>query len=140
MSGIKMQKITQALSERWKTWRANRTQAADLDCCGSTEIDRIARDLGLPADELKVLAGRDTSSADLLYVRLAALGMDVEKIKSTLPQVMRDMQRCCSDCDEKKRCAHDLESPEGSRMPAYCPNAETLAVLAVTKCRQAKTP
>jgi Family of unknown function (DUF6455) len=135
MSGPTMQKITEALSRRWNAWRATRTQGADLACCDGAEVDRMAQDLGLSPEELKLLASRDPGSADLLYRRLALLGMDAETIKATLPQVMRDMQRCCSDCAQKGRCVHDLDAGTGPRMPDYCPNAETLAAVAIMKAR-----
>ncbi len=82
----------------------------DLAHCESVEIDRIARDLHLPTDELRLLAGHDPGSADLLYARLTHLEIDVEKIRVAAPDVMRDMQRCCSGCVEKQRCAHELEN------------------------------
>lgn len=135
MSGPTMQRITEALSRRWNAWRATRAQGADLAYCDGAEVGRIAQDLGLSAEELKLLASRDPGSADLLYRRLALLGMDTAKIKAALPQVLRDMQRCCSECNQKGRCVHDLEAGTGPLMPDYCPNAETLAAVAIMKAR-----
>jgi hypothetical protein len=44
---------------------------------------------------------------------------------------MRDLQRCCSNCDSKQLCAHELEDkPKVARWPAYCPNQDTIAELA----------
>lgn len=40
-----------------------------------------------------------------------------------------DMQRCCSECIAKRRCAGDLDASDDSRWQGYCPNAETLALL-----------
>lgn len=121
------------VSDRWSGWRARRARLDELACCGGAEFDRIARDLHLPAEELKLLAGRDAGSADLLYRRLAALGMDAERIQAAMPEVMRDMQRCCSGCVEKGRCAHELDSVPGA--PAeYCPNRDTLDALQTMKC------
>jgi Family of unknown function (DUF6455) len=120
------------VSDRWAHWRARRAQATDLACCGAEEIDRIARDLQLPTGELKLLAGRDRESADLLYVRLASLGLNAEKVKTAAPDVMRDMQRCCSGCADKERCAHELENVPGA-VADYCPNSDTLDALAMMK-------
>lgn len=125
-------KVTGTVSGRWTQWRARRARLADLASCGAAEIDRIARDLHLTAGELKLLAGRDAGSADLLYVRLTALGMNAEKIRAAMPDVMRDMQRCCSGCLEKERCAHELENVPGAPA-AYCPNSETLDALKMMK-------
>lgn len=121
------------VSDRWAGWRARRAQLAELAGCGGAEIDRMARDLHLAADELKLLAGRDAGSADLLYTRLASLGMSAEKIQFAMPEVMRDLQRCCSGCAEKERCAHELENVPGAPA-AYCPNSDTLDALKMMKC------
>lgn len=126
--------FTDAVCDRWAEWRARRARVAELAGCGTAEAGRIARDLHLPAGELKLLAGRDAGSADLLYVRLAALGMSAEKIQVTMPEVLRDMQRCCSGCTEKERCAHELENVPGAPM-AYCPNSDTLDALKMMKGR-----
>jgi hypothetical protein len=43
------------------------------------------------------------------------------------PALMRDLQRCCSSCDSKQLCAHELEDkPKGASWPKYCPNEETI--------------
>jgi hypothetical protein len=39
----------------------------DLDCCGSAEVERIARDVGVSGADLSVLAGKWPDAADLLY-------------------------------------------------------------------------
>jgi hypothetical protein len=44
---------------------------------------------------------------------------------------MRDLQRVCSICDNKRACEHDLDRNPGS--PAwrdYCANADTFAAVA----------
>jgi len=51
--------------------------------------------------------------------------------------VLRDLQRCCSNCDLKQLCAHELEDkPKGAVWPKYCPNEQTLVALAI----EAKQP
>jgi hypothetical protein len=129
---MRLRSFTDAVSDRWAEWRARRARVAELAGCGTAEA--IARDLHLPAGELKLLAGRGAGSADLLYVRLAALGMSPERIQVTMPEVMRDMQRCCSGCTEKERCAHELDNVPGAPM-AYCPNSDTLDALKMMKGR-----
>jgi len=46
--------------------------------------------------------------------------------------VLRDLQRCCSKCDLKQLCAHELEDkPKGAVWPKYCPNEQTLVALTI---------
>jgi hypothetical protein len=103
--------------------------------CDVGEINRMARELGFTPDELRLLADSGSGAADLLYRRLDALGMDSEKIKAVVPEVMRDMQRCCSECISKRRCAGDFDAYDDSRWRDYCPNAGTLAFLKVIPLR-----
>ncbi len=121
--------ITGAFAAKWHNWQARQ----ELACCDAGEVKRIAHELGFTPDELRLLASSGSDAADLLYRRLDALGMDSEKFKAMVPEVMRDMQRCCSECNAKRRCTGDLDASDDSRWRDYCPNAETLAFLKVLK-------
>lgn len=124
-------RITGAVAAKWYDWRARREQVGELARCDAGEIANMARDLGFTPDELKLLAGRGPGAADLLYRRLKVLGMDAETLNTKMPEVMRDMQRCCSECNVKRRCTGDLDASDDSRWRDYCPNAETVALLKV---------
>jgi hypothetical protein len=51
---------------------------------------------------------------------------------------MRDLQRVCTVCGSKRRCAHELaKNPSDPAWQKYCPNATTLAALVAE--RAAKT-
>jgi hypothetical protein len=120
----------------WKKWRERNTALAELAQCGGAEMEHIARDTGLSIGDLRVLAGRWPDSADLLSRRLAALGQDAADITRGQPQVMRDLQRVCSICANKRVCEHDLDrSPGAVAWVDYCPNAETLDAI----CSQSST-
>ena len=44
--------------------------------------------------------------------------------------VMRDLQRCCSQCGDKALCEHELEDhPKSTSWPKYCPNEQTIDAL-----------
>jgi hypothetical protein len=77
--------------------------------------------------ELRILANHDKNAADLLYRRMDQLRLDRNHVDIA---VLRDLQRCCSNCDLKKLCAHELEDkPKGAIWPKYCPNEQTLVAL-----------
>src|SRR5271166_1821572 len=106
---------------------ARRAAVKELANCDASEVARIAQDLGISAADLRVLASRDKTAADLLYRRLETLRLDPTSVD---PALMRDLQRCCSNCISKQLCAHELEDkPIGASWPKYCPNEDTIAAL-----------
>jgi hypothetical protein len=110
-------------------WPARKRELAALD---SAEIERMARDLRLPVEELVALASRPSDSAKLLYRRLKLLGIDQQGVEVA---VLRDLERCCSCCDSKKECEQDLKAEAASNVtPSYCPNQQTLGALTSMKC------
>lgn len=110
------------LLRHWQTDRA----VSELESCAVQEVERMAQDVGMDALTLRALAARGCHAADLLPVRLADLGLDPDQISYHGPGVLRDLERVCAFCDQKERCARDLGA---GRVPAYCPNADTLRAL-----------
>jgi hypothetical protein len=101
----------------------------ELAACDSLEVARVAQDLGISPADLRSLASRNQTAADLLKRRLETLRLDPTSVD---PALMRDLQRCCSNCNSKQLCAHELEDkPIDASWPKYCLNEETIA--AITK-------
>jgi hypothetical protein len=126
------------LAHWWRSWNGRRRVMADLDSCGSAEMERIARDVGVSGADLSILAGKWPDAADLLYWRMNEVSLDRKEITQAHPQVMRDLQRVCTVCGSKRRCEHALaNSPFDPAWQKYCPNATTLSALAAG--RAAKT-
>jgi len=118
------------VGEWLKSWWERSTVLAELDACSGQEMERMARDAGIGVGDLRVLAGRWPDSADLVQRRMAAIGLDAAEVEAAQPATMRDLQRVCSLCDNKRVCAHDLDrSPTNAAWREYCPNAGTLAAL-----------
>ena len=102
----------------------------ELDRCGDNEVERVARDIGVTAWELRALAMKPPESADLLYRRLAVLRLDPKEIRRSQSAVLRDLQVHCSMCASKRRCLIDFaEGALDSTWQDYCPNAYTLRAL-----------
>ena len=119
------------LVELGRAFRRKRAALNELAACDRLELTEMAQDLGVSAADLCVLATRDKGAANLLYRRLESLGLDQTGID---PAVMRDLQRCCSNCNCKQLCVHELEDkPLAASWPEYCPNQETLSALTVLR-------
>jgi|SRR6516164_6240883 hypothetical protein len=119
--------LIRLFDDAWKRFRTRRAALNELSCCDPSELARVAQDLGISTADLRILAGRDKTAADLLRRRLESLRIDPAAID---PALMRDLQRCCSNCGNKPLCAHELEDkPTGATWPQYCPNEETIAAV-----------
>jgi len=124
------------LAHWWRSWNARRSAMADLDGCGPAEMERIARDVGVSAADLFVLAGKWPDAADPLYWRMSEIKLDQMEVTHADPQVMRDLQRVCTVCGSKRRCEHELaKNPSDQTWQKYCPNATTLSALAAERAR-----
>jgi hypothetical protein len=121
-----------ALTSAWTRYRNRRAVAAELQALGDAELERVVRDAGLTFGDLLRLARKSGDSAALLYRRLEQAGIDMKSIE---PMVMRDLQRCCSMCEAKTQCTHELEDkPKAAAWPAYCPNRVTIEALGAVQC------
>ena len=102
----------------------------DLGQCSRDEVMQIAKDLGVSAFELRELVAKGPHAADLVQKMLVALNVDPKAIANSNPLVMRDLQRLCINCTDKKRCAGELKTGTAAEhFHEFCPNAMTLDVL-----------
>jgi hypothetical protein len=58
--------LMRLFDEAWKRFRTRRAALNELSCCDALELARIAQDLGIATDELRALARRDKTAADLV--------------------------------------------------------------------------
>jgi hypothetical protein len=106
----------------------------ELRQCSPDEVMQIANDLGVPANQLRELASKGPGAADLIQKLLVALNVDPKAIAMSNPLVMRDLQRLCITCGDKKRCAHELaKGTAAEHFREFCPNALTLDALFAQK-------
>src|SRR5476649_743889 len=99
----------------------------DLGQCSRDEVMQIAKDLGVSANELRELVSKGPHAADLVQKMLVALTVDPKAIVNKNPLVMRDLQRLCVNCTDKKRCANELANGSAAaHFHEFCPNALTL--------------
>jgi len=125
--------IAQLFCEAWKNWQQRRARLAQFDQSDAAEMEHLAHDLGTSVSELRALARYDENAADLLQCRLRGLAIDPATVE---PAVMRDLQRCCSQCGAKTLCEHELEDhSKAEDWPGYCPNEQTIEALVAERKR-----
>ena len=119
----------------WRNWTARDAALRELRCCDRDEAAHIARDVGVSVSELQTLAGRWPEPSNLLERRMAASGLSVERVAHSEPQVLRDLERVCGQCEAGARCERDLDAQDLGEdrqdrvWRDYCPNVVTLDVL-----------
>jgi Family of unknown function (DUF6455) len=125
------QRKTYSPIEAVREWYRGLTRPqSSLADCGAEGLERMAHDIGVSSAELCKLASQGPESADLLLQRMEVLDLDQNEVARTERATFQDLQRVCSMCDCKKRCARDLaHDPAGPAWKEYCPNAQTLTAL-----------
>jgi hypothetical protein len=119
--------IMQVIADRWSRYRQRRARINELHALDCGDMRQLLQDTGLSFADLVALAKTSGDAAELLQRRMHEIGLDPKSIDAV---VLRDMQRCCSLCDSKTLCAHELEDkPKQASWPSYCPNKDTLEAL-----------
>jgi hypothetical protein len=137
------QKLLSTVSARMSQWRRGwikadqKTQRAEVAEPG--EIECLAHQTGISADDLRILARLGIHGADLLRRRMRILRVDPDGFSRFDSATFRELQKSCSACEVHGRCALDLAqdaiNPTRSDWRDYCPNAAMLNMLsAVENC------
>ena len=129
-SGASPRQMFDGLRQWCRNWRGASSRFTELACCGDYEVERMARDLGMPSSELRKIANRGPEAADLLLRRMAELNLDSKEVAATAPGTFQDMQRLCTLCESHRQCARDIgRDPADKAWEDYCPNVATLKLL-----------
>jgi hypothetical protein len=129
-----LQTVLNSIAQWVTKFRNARGISSDLANCGPEEVARIARDLRVHPRELAMIAKKGPKAADLLQKLLVALGIDAKGLEHDDPLVMRDLQRLCTTCTDKRQCQFDLANGvTADNFRDYCPNAFTLDALLQAK-------
>lgn len=128
-----LQAILSALLQSIRRYRPQKDWH-ELATCSVAEISTIARDLRLTPEALMSLVNRETKTTGALHELLAVLGIDAKSLRLNDPGVMRELQRRCSACAHKPKCAYHLDHGTSfEHYREYCPNTEILDDLTTTK-------
>jgi hypothetical protein len=122
--------VLDAVADWIKNQRSTHGIHDDLGQCGPQEFVKIAKELGVPASDLRGLAAQTPEAANALPKMLCALSINPAALTDGQPATMRDLQRTCIFCKQKSRCRRELaEGTAAGRYREFCPNAYTLDAL-----------
>ena len=127
MREIKSYQILDKLINIFDNWLKHRQEISEMRKFDTGEFARIAHELGVTPDDLDTLVRRGPHAIKELPKLLAALGIDEKSIARTLPLALRDMERVCASCQQKRKCNHDIAAgTSGQHYEEYCGNAATI--------------
>jgi transcriptional regulator with XRE-family HTH domain len=112
-------------------WLKHRRELSEIRQMDRADFDRIASELRVSPGELDTLVRQGPHAADELPKLLGALGIDQADLARTEPMVLRDMERVCTLCHDKRQCDRDLAAgTSAEHYEGYCLNAPTINALA----------
>jgi len=119
------------LIDTFADWLKHRRELSEIRQMDRGDFERIASELRVSPGELDTLVRRGPHAADELPRLLKALGIDQTDLARTAPMVLRDMERVCALCHDKRQCDRDLTAgTSAERYEGYCLNATTINALA----------
>lgn len=122
--------IVQDLIDSFASWLKHRREMNEMRQLDRADFDRIASDLRIAPDDLEELVRHGKHAADELPKMLEQLGISAEGLGRAQPLLLRDMERVCSLCNQKRQCDRDLtEGTAAENYHGYCGNASTLESL-----------
>ena len=111
-------------------WLKHRRELSEIRQMDRSDFDRIATDLRVSPTDLDELVRQGPHAADELPKLLKALGIDEADLARTQPLVLRDMERVCALCQNKRQCDRDLAAgTSAEHYEGYCLNAPTIELL-----------
>ncbi len=110
----------------WLRSRMRRYRLArQLMYLGRRDCERAMADLGLGPGDLDTILRSDPDSKALLTRMMAHVGIDLGWLR-THPRALRELERACSLCGERRRCRHWMKTRQpASAYRAFCPNASS---------------
>jgi transcriptional regulator with XRE-family HTH domain len=111
-------------------WLKHRRDLREMRQMDATNFRQIAGGLRMSSADLEALVRRGPHAADELpKMLMALLGIDQDDLARTEPLVLRDMERVCALCSQKRRCDRDLAAgTSAAQYREYCANAPTIDV------------
>jgi hypothetical protein len=119
--------LVEYLIDTFANWLHHQRELREIRQLDRFGFDRIASELRISSDELDALVRHGPHAADELPKLLRALGVDEGSLARTEPQLLRDMERVCAQCNQKRKCNRDVAAGTSSEhYGEYCLNASTI--------------
>lgn len=103
MASFSAHPILFRLRDEWRRVLRNRRSLAELAACPPSELQRIARDIGLDVNDLRAIAKAHCGPSELLPQRLQQLGLDPGFVRCARTGTYRDLERTCARCTAWRR-------------------------------------
>jgi uncharacterized protein YjiS (DUF1127 family) len=117
----------QHLINTFSAWLEHRRELNELRQMDRANLDQIASDLRISANDLEEVVRQGPHAADELPKLLEALGLSEADLAKSNPLLLRDMERVCALCRHKRECDHDLAAgTSAAHYKDYCLNASTI--------------
>lgn len=110
-------------------WRRSR-QYREWSSLDEADRESRLRDLGLARIDVPLFWSEGGSTFDQLPRMMAVYGVDEMTPLVVGNGVKRDLERVCTLCPHKARCARVLDASPSPEACGFCPNASTLEALA----------
>ena len=115
------------LIDKFGDWLHHRRELSEIRQMDRADFNRIAGDLRVSPADLDQLVHQGPHAADELPKLLKALGIDRTRLAQTEPLLLRDMERVCSLCSQKRQCDRDLAAgTSAEHYNGYCLNASSI--------------
>ena len=122
--------VVETLIHSFGDWLKHRRELSEIRQMDRSDFDRIASDLRVSPTDLDELVRQGPHAADELPKLLKVLGIDEAALARTQPLVLRDMERVCALCHNKRQCDRDLAAgTSAEHYEGYCLNAPTIELL-----------
>lgn len=109
-------------------WQHRRALEREFVLFDQQEGERVLRDSGMSRNDFLALLQTPLASQDLLSPALSSLGIDPAALHT---EWTRDLARTCIVCKNRRQCRDDLSAHRfSSRYRGYCPNSDSLEVIA----------
>ena len=119
--------VLDAVARWFKKYRSTHGSYDDLGQCGPEDMVKIARDLGLPASDLRALTAKVPDGANAVSTMRRALSMDPAVLAVGDPATMRDLQRTCILCERKGRCRDEFAKDTAAwHFREFCPDRKSV--------------
>jgi hypothetical protein len=119
--------VVSRMVQMFGDWLKHRRGLREMRQVDAFAVGQIAGELRMSSADLEALLRRGPHAADELPKMLTSLGIDQDVLARTEPLVLRDMERVCALCDQKRRCDRDLAAGTSvGHYREYCGNAPTI--------------